>query len=441
MNFMLLFVSHSLTHNISHSNKITHTHTNRTFADTNYFGADLNMNWCTSQNGKFELCAQDITPPPPPTPIRAPRPVATVQADPEPENGLAGWAIALIVIVILLLLCCFGYFIFLSCARDYDESKEIQNNIYMDRDETSLHHHDDRQMVMYGNRSRGGSSNYGRSRSSKSRKSRGMPQIEEQERNVQIVLSEPQDPKFSDEEFTINTYGTKKTSKSKKKARDPTFYVPGQEDRPDPSGGVLMLTDGDEANGRRYYVEDPPLKAKRDPTQYLDGQGYEDASGRYMEDPPLKPKRDPTMFVEGQSDPTVYDGESVGYSTARSARGMSEEGYSVDPESVGYSTARSARGMNEEGYSVDPYVSVMAGIDESDYDSYAFKQSELEAEYMTSETNAEDNRARGRDPTYYNTEEEQSFRTQEPSVSTMGGRSSKSKKSKKSKKSSRHSAR
>jgi hypothetical protein len=249
---------------------------------------------------------------------------------------------------------------------------------------------------------------------------------EEEDSNVQIVLSEPQDPKFSDEEFTINTYGTKKTSKSKKKARDPTFYVPGQEDRPDPdSNGVLMLTDGDEASGRRYYVEDPPLHKKRDPTMYVDGQGYEDASGRYMEDPPLKPKRDPTMFVEGQEDAGAYiDGESVDYSTARSARS---------------GAGRSRGGMNEEGYSVDPYG--MAGIDESDYDSYAFKQSELEAEYMTSETNAEYNRARGRDPTYYNNSaEDQSFRTQEPSLSgTTGGRSSKSKKSKKSKKSSRHS--
>ena len=32
----------------------------QTFADTKYFGANLNLNWCTTQNGKYDLCVKDV---------------------------------------------------------------------------------------------------------------------------------------------------------------------------------------------------------------------------------------------------------------------------------------------------------------------------------------------------------------------------------------------
>ena len=67
----------------------------------------------------------------------------------------------------------------------------------------------------------------------------------------------------------------------------------GQDNKPDPG-----------TSSRRYYNthEDPPLKPKRDPTMFVDGQ-RDVPSRRYMEDgSTTKPKRDP----EGQQDLKVY---------------------------------------------------------------------------------------------------------------------------------------
>ena len=120
-----------------------------------------------------------------------------------------------------------------------------------------------------------------------------------------------------------------------------------------------------------------------------------------MEEPPLQEKRDPTMFMDGEpinSDPTMYvEGNSVEYAT------------------------------NEGGYA-DSY---MRGIDEeAEYDSYDFNS---DSRYMTSETDAEYAHGRpGRDPTYYQEYEEDSFRTREPSVAEEKSGRKKSKKSKKS---------
>jgi len=95
------------------------------------------MNWCTSQNGKFELCVKEVPKSDAGGPGRPPPPsVIVLQGDPPPEEdpGMAGWAIALIIIFVLLLLVCIGYFIFLYCFQDdrRHNSRDIQNNVYLD---------------------------------------------------------------------------------------------------------------------------------------------------------------------------------------------------------------------------------------------------------------------------------------------------------------------
>jgi len=467
------------------------------FTDTTYFGGDISMNWCTSQNGKFELCAKEVPKPSPPAPAPAPTPIEnrppsmtspTVfinsRGDPPPtdDGGLEGWVIALIIIIVLLLLCCLGYFIFISCRGDGDyNEKGMENNIYMDNNSRGggSYYGKSRGDSRY-EKSRGGSiydesrggSRYGESRGgsrysesrggreSRSRRSQALAiaqplAIEEaNEDEVQIVLTEPQDPKFDDDSFTINTYSTSKKSKMSKRGseksktsksktgRDPTFYVPGQEDKPDPdSTSILMIEGGDDASGRRYYAEDPPLRPKRDPTMYGD-QGMRDPTmytdGHYSsEDPPLKPKRDPTMYVEGQEDPSVYhEGQEDPsmYREGQSDPSMYREGQrdptmyhqgQQDASTYGDSTFS----VNREGYNVDPYG--MNGIEEdTSYDNFGMP-SDNEAEYMTGDS-AEYARGR-REPSYYDNQSAGgggSFRTQEPS---MSGKSSKSKKSKKSK--------
>jgi hypothetical protein len=384
----------------------------QTFSDTKYFGGDLNMNWCTSENGKFTVCVTEIFDPPPPT-GRMPTPTVVVHSVPG-GGGLPGWAVALLVSSGLLFLCCVGYFIFVSCFG-HSEGKEVENNIFLGDKSGDSGYWDGKSRS--GSRSKGKSSRSRRSRSrgGKSRRSRRYEDDYEEDDHqddgdVQIVLAQPEDPSFDQDNFTINTYGTKT---QKRVARDPTMYIPGQEDKPDPDSSVLMITDG--ASSSRRYMEDPPLKPKRDPTFYGDGGSSRSYA---MEDPPLKPKRDPTMYMDGSraGDPGVYDDMA-------SAQG----GYSVR-------SAGGEQGGTGAGYSVnDPYG--MSGIDGSEvYDDYDFKHSELEAQYMTSETNAEyatGVASHGRDPSFFASEEDMSFRTEEPSEAGHSERPKKSKKKKK----------
>jgi len=77
---------------------------------------------------------------------------------------------------------------------------------------------------------------------------------------------------------TMNTRGTSSSKKSSvkriKPARDPSLYIPGQEDKPDPEGSIadeiLMLTNSAvsrSGSNRRYYDDEdpPPVKPKREP--------------------------------------------------------------------------------------------------------------------------------------------------------------------------------
>mmetsp|Transcript_3683 Transcript_3683/g.6665 ORF Transcript_3683/g.6665 Transcript_3683/m.6665 type:complete len:640 (-) Transcript_3683:38-1957(-) len=342
----------------------------QTFSDTKYFGGDLNLNFCTSQSGKYELCVKEIfNPTAPSSPVVSQNDSGGGSGE-GGDDGLPGWGIALIIIAVLLLLACLGYIIFLICfTDDYNDTKEINNNIYLE-DEKSR------------------ASGYTSRRSPRSTRSG-------KTRSRQIVLAEPQDSKSDDGSFTINTHASKKTYASKQRqGRDPTMYIPGQEDKPDPDSAdsdVLMLQDGE--SSRRYYLEDPPLRPKRDPTMYV--------AGNYAsEDPPLKPKRDPTMYVEGQQDPSVYvDEASV------------KEIYNDDAQSSGRFG--------------------MEGIDEEydQYDQFGFRHASA---YTESDVEYAHER---RDPSHYDAgagpSEEGSIRTQDPSVSSRSVRSKKSKKSKK----------
>ena len=193
---------------------------------------------------------------------------------------------------------------------------------------------------------------------------------------------------------------------------DPSVYHP-HGNRPDPDGGkVLMLTNGDDptvASSRRW-MEDPPLRPKRDPTMYVDGVGDE-----------------PSMVFD-QYNAEQPDGEVKHMSSMY--MGEADVGYVSEQPDGKESRERSM---------------YMGGPDEeSQYDQYGFKQSI----YMGSSNGAEYARGR-RDPSYYvpNQDFDQSFRTEEPNtkqenpsfysgkVSRKSGKSKKSTKSTKSAKS------
>ena len=81
----------------------------------------------------------------------------------------------------------------------------------------------------------------------------------------------------------MNTRGTSSSKKSSvkriKPARDPSLYIPGQEDKPDPEGSIadeiLMLTNSAvsrSGSNRRYDDDDAPPLKRKEPTMYIDGE-------------------------------------------------------------------------------------------------------------------------------------------------------------------------
>ena len=204
---------------------------------------------------------------------------------------------------------------------------------------------------------------------------------------AEIVLYNNENPEF--DEFTINTYGTKRTEAEEsatRVGRDPTMYIPGQEDKPDPdSSDILMITDG--TTSTRQYYEDPPLKPKRDPTMYVHGEASERSDYTEELESGHKPRRDPTMYVNDEA---------------------------TEPGNF----------MNDRSnLSSDPYG--MNDIDEA---------SEYYGGYDDVGRNNHMNTS-GRDPSFYLSSEnmsqsEESFRTQEPSVASRSPSRSKKKKKK-----------
>jgi len=300
----------------------------QSFADTKYFGGNLKMNWCTVKNGRYDLCvlAPNVF-----DPSSVENEDGSTSSKGGSGGGLAGWSIALIVIIVLLVVGCGLYWIGVVCygmpnclKYDYYQSKD---DIYFDSrsratDYTNDRHqsrrrryderadkilmltngYDDRRSQRPlaltngydddrrsqrplaltngddGRRSQRhlaltngddrGISNSGRSRRNKSSKQQPL---------ALTAGSHYQSSR------TMNTRGTSSSKKSSvkriKPACDPSLYIPGQEDKPDPEGSiadeVLMLTAGaPSGNSRKYYDDDntPPPKVKREPTMYIDGE-------------------------------------------------------------------------------------------------------------------------------------------------------------------------
>ncbi len=233
-----------------------------------YIGGNIGINFCTIGNGGYNDCAIEKSE----ATLSASSPSSggrtSMYSD---DEGLAGWAIALIVILVLSIVLCGGYavaVIFFGVAncfkfRDTDPKAKFRNNIYLDGGD-GLSKHSNRDVD-----ARSRTSGY---------------------HSRQLVLAGPQSQSVAPREdaFTINSYATSR----RKVSRDPTMFIPGQEGKPDPNPNILTITYGEAStSSHRYSSSDRhSLKPKREPTMYVDGVPFAE-----------KPKRDPTMYDDGQS--------------------------------------------------------------------------------------------------------------------------------------------
>ena len=274
------------------------------------------MNWCTSQNGKYDLCVQEIKKPSSPTAGSFDVFGSSSGGD---SGGLAGWAIGLITIFMLIIVCCGGYWIAVifcgvtNCFKFDDEQRTtvLDKNMYFD-DESQY--------------------------------------TGAQQSRVLALRS-----RADDDSYTLNSYGDRTRRYNSRPRRDPTMYIPGQDELPDPDSDVLMLTDNSSRSGgsstRRYY-EDPPLKPKRDPTMYMDGlpEQYSVASS-------YKSQRDPTMYI--------MDGLPEQYSVASSYKSQRDPTMYVDEK----------ESKIEEVYTEDRGGIASTDDHQESYDQFGFKKS------------------------------------------------------------------
>ena len=245
-------------------------------------------------------------------------------------GGLPGWGVALIVILFLVLSCCIGYCIFASVRNSKDEKGDINilfnNPVRPTGNSISRGNHPSRSK--YGsapprrqrsfvergsralrqsfarrpNRSRNERdrprrrddgrrrrhSRYGGFRSSVTdrvrspRRSRGdRSRRDDDNEYPSISLSNPQDPKFDADEFTVNTYTTNKKIEQDPQMNALVVYEPDYT-KPDPEGEtagaiVLALTNGEDS--ARNYAGEPNTKPKLEPEEML------------SEAPPLRSRR------------------------------------------------------------------------------------------------------------------------------------------------------
>jgi len=309
----------------------------QTFADTKYFGANLNLNWCTVKNGKYDLCVKDLN-----NGSSGARPLSQMPSQTydktssnNSEEGLAGWAIGLIVIIALIVLGCAGYWIAVVCfgvtnCFRYNHENDIQSHIYFDDNQSQFD-----VVSRYGSR--------GTRRS---------------------------------DESTINN--------NRRIGKDPTFYLPGQYDKPDPD--ALRLTDGSSRSSGRSSRGSASRNGRR--------RYYEEDNSA-----PIRPKREPTMYVDGEA--TI------------------DEEYSVDYPASLKSASRQTK-PNRSYYNDENRGGIHSVLDENE-------------SYRTEEYEAPPSR-RGRD--YYD-EGDASFLTEDPSYATRSEARSKKKSSRSSRRSDR----
>ena len=219
----------------------------------------------------------------------------------EEEEGLAGWAIALIVITCLIIACLIGYIIAVcccgvancfayccACCRKGGRSSSTTNNkekvIYDDRTRSTSRR---TRMLAIEDRPREERTRVlaleDRPREEKKKDvilmiknkedNRSMLAIADgmeesiKSRNNRNMMLALENGKQAGRRETLDTFvPLPPVHKKKKMGRDPTLYIAGDEEKPDPEEALMLTNDG------VTYKDGPSLKVKRDPTMYYEGR-------------------------------------------------------------------------------------------------------------------------------------------------------------------------
>jgi hypothetical protein len=296
------------------------------------------------QNGAYDACAKEeptSTPSstlviPPPS-INTPTATLVSETDTEIGEGLSGGAISIIVIFVLLFVCCVGYAIavaffgvancFDDCFGDRDDAKQAHDNLFWDEISGNDRSRDDRSRV-----SRQGS----RMLAIENGNFRSTP-----EDNDSAFIDAPRHShsvnsySANHDSQSVNSYSTKHNSHSvnsygrnRKISRDPTMYIPGQEDKPDPNSENQSSLSKSSRDTAIYFNEEFPRK-----------------------DPQLKPTRDPTMYIDGHRETDMYTIDDRNYSGVdRATRDVdsSEFGFYDDDNSQRIDENRSVKSLRSK---------------------------------------------------------------------------------------------
>jgi len=219
----------------------------------------------------------------------------------EEEEGLAGWAIALIVITCLIIACLIGYIIAVCCCgvancfayccaccckggRSSSTTNNKEKVIYDDRTRSTSRR---TRMLAIEDRPREERTRVlaleDRPREEKKKDvilmiknkedNRSMLAIADgmeesiKSRNNRNMMLALENGKQAGRRESLDTLAVPLPPVHKKKiGRDPTLYIAGDEEKPDPEEALMLTNDG------VTYKDGPSLKVKRDPTMYYEGR-------------------------------------------------------------------------------------------------------------------------------------------------------------------------
>ena len=261
------------------------------------------------QEGKYTLCAKDeLSPSLSPTSgeLVSSSIIASYVGDDafvssnDDVEGFAVWVIALIVVVSLLSVCCAGYAIAVvycgvaSCLdfTETDDTKTVKPSLFYDESTFGGTHQRRMKNLTIDN---GSSWNIGRRRETKPR--RILP-LGDNGREM-LRLEDGSHFHHNPRSLALTTI-TLGTREQRRVGRDPTMYIPGQEEKPDPNGTLTI------------FSKDTPKRKSRDPTFYNSrgsttvaqdqGASSKETSKRESRDPTFYDSRGTTSVAEDQHD-------------------------------------------------------------------------------------------------------------------------------------------